>query len=116
MSQIVIWEGTVVGKEKVKEFEDWMEENGFSVKYLEEFKTLPSMDADGKPVKGTGGRNDLLFELSDDTDIGKFSVWRFNYGMRWWEDYLDNGSYKVVPQQILSKYPYGWNNNPNKYM
>ena len=109
MSQVVVWEGTIVGEEKIKDFEQWMLENGFKIKYLEEFKTLPN--------KGeTGGRNDLLFALDDSVDTGKFSIWRLTYGMRWWEDYLDNGSYKIVPKEILKHYPYGWDNNPDKYV
>ena len=116
MEQIVVWPGTVLGTEKAKEFETWIADNGFTAKYLTEFRTLPTMGSDGKFVKGTGGRNDLLFELDDSVDTGKFSLWRLNYGMRWWEDYLDNGAYKIVPQQILNKYPYGWGNNPQKYI
>ena len=116
MGQVVVWEGTVVGKNKKKDFTDWMEENGYKVKYLEEFKTLPEHNADGNIIKGTGGRNDLLFELGEKVDVGKFSIWRLNYGMRWWEDYLDNGAYKYVPSETLKKYPYGWGENPNKYI
>ena len=116
MGQVVVWTGTVVGKKKVSEFENWMTENGFNVKYLEEFKTLPDKDKNGKSIKNTGGRNDLLFELKADVDTGKFSIWRMNYGMIWWEDYLDNGGYKVVPEKVLKRYPYGWDNNPNKYI
>ena len=115
MSQIVVWEGTVVGKEKVSDFEDWMKDNGFNVKYLEEFETLPDTWC-GKIIKGTGGRNDLLFELGDDVDVGRFAIWRLSYGMRWWEDYLDNGGYKIVPEKVLKRYPYGWGNNPDKYI
>ena len=110
MRQIVVWEGTIVGKDKIKEFESWMKENGFKVKYLTEFTTLPD-----KHVKGTGGRNDLLFEI-DSKSTGKFSLWRLNYGMRWWEDYLDNGSYKIVPPEILKQYEYGWDDLPDKYV
>lgn len=116
MSQIVVWEGTVVGEEKVAEFEQWMKENGFFVKYLEEFQTLPDIGKNGKPVKDTGGRNDLLFALGDSVDTGKFAIWRLNYGMRWWEDYLDNGGYKITPKEVLKRRPYGWGNNPNKYV
>lgn len=116
MSQIVVWEGIVVGKEKVAEFEGWLKENGFDVKYLEEFKTLPDVGKDGKAIEGTGGRNDLLFALGDEVDTGKFSIWRLNYGMRWWEDYLDNGGYKLVPKEVLKRRPYGWSDNPNKYV
>lgn len=109
MSQVVVWPGTVLGADKAEEFENWVAENGFNVTYLEEFKTLPNVDG-----SAPGGRNDLLFQVEDD-DLGKFALWRLNYGMSWWEDYLDNGNYAIVPRDILRKYPYGWDNNPNKY-
>lgn len=112
--QIVVWESTIVGDDNIEGFEDWMKEHGFNVKYLTEFTTLPDMVGD-KPVPNTGGRNDLLFEVASD-DILKFAVWRLQHDMRWWEDYLDNGEWKVVPPDVLKKYPYGWNNTPNKYI
>lgn len=102
MSQIVVWPGTIVGKDNIEQFESWVAENGFNATYLEEFKTLD-------------GRNDLLFQVEDD-DLGKFALWRLNYGMSWWEDYLDNGNYAIVPKSILNCYPYGWDDNPNKYI
>lgn len=113
MDQIVVWEGTIVGENKREEFEDWMKDNGFHVQYLTEFKTLPDKE-DGELVPDTGGRNDLLFTI-DANDVKKFAIWRLGYGMRWWEDYLDNGSYKFVPFQVLEQYKYGWGNNPYKY-
>lgn len=122
MSQVVVWEGTVVGKKKIADFESWMSENGFKVKYLEEFKTLSYNSEDDETedyeekMAGEGGRNDLLFELDSSVDIGRFSLWRLTCGMRWWEDYLDNGAYKIVPKEILKRYPYSWDNNPNKYI
>lgn len=113
MSQVVVWPGTVLGADKAEEFEEWIAEHGFTATYLEEFRTLPDV-SDGRVVENTGGRNDLLFQVEDD-DLGKFALWRFGYGMSWWEDYLDNGNYAIVPRRILDKYPYGWYDNPNKY-
>ena len=114
MSQIVVWPGTIVGEDMSGEFEDWVAENGFNVTYLEEFQTLPDMDGGGNTIEGTGGRNDLLFQVEDD-DLGKFAIWRLNYGMSWWEDYLDNGNHRIVPKSILERYPYGWDDTPDKY-
>lgn len=114
MSQIVVWPGTIVGEDRSGEFEDWVAENGFNVTYLEEFKTLPDTDDDGCVIENTGGRNDLLFQVEDD-DLGKFAIWRLGYGMSWWEDYLDNGNYTIVPKSILERYPYGWDDTPDKY-
>ena len=101
--QIVVWEATIVGKDNVKKFETFLKEEGFRAKYATEFKTLP--DKDDYSNK-TGGRNDLLFYIHSD-DISKFAIWRLQRGMRWWEDYLDNGARKIVPQAILKKFPYG---------
>lgn len=112
--QVVVWTGTVVGADRENKFEDWMAENGFVATYLEEFKTLPSTDKHGNPIEGTGGRNDLLFMVSPD-NIGKFSVWRLQYGMHWWEDYLDAGAWEGVPPEVLKRYPYTWGHSPNRY-
>ena len=104
-NQLVVWTSTIVGKDKAKDLEDFLKEEGFKVKYATESQTLP----DENDITGeTGGRNDVLFYI-DDKDIPKFSVWRLKYGMKWWEDYLDNGSDKIVPQEILNKFEYGWN-------
>ena len=112
--QVVVWTGTIVGENDKTKFEEWMAENGFNATYLEEFKTLPSVGAIGELIKGTGGRNDLLFAVSPD-NIGKFSVWRLSYGMHWWEDYLDSGAWEIVPPEVLRRYPYTWHNCPDKY-
>ena len=90
-NQVCVWGSTVVGKEKVKAFEDFMKsEWGARVKYLEEIKTLPDMK-NGEPVKGTGGRNDVFFVIHDD-DITKFAVKRSRMDppARWIEDVLGN--------------------------
>ena len=100
MEQLVVWPGTVVGQEKIIEFEEFMSEEGFKVKYADEFETQPD-------ETGPGGRNDLLFYV-DKKDIGRFSLWRLQHGMRWWEDYLDNGGVWLAPESIQDKYPYTW--------
>jgi len=90
-SQVCVWGSTIVGKENVKQFEDFMKsEYKIRVKYLEEIKTLPDMK-NGKPVKGTGDRNDVLFAIHSD-DIKTFAVKRFGMDppVRWIEDVLGN--------------------------
>lgn len=114
MEQVVVWCGTIVGKDKVEEFEEWLAQNGFNVSYLTEFKTLPSLDEQGSPIPNTGGRNDLLFSISSE-HISKFAVWRLGYKMHWWEDYLDSGAWEYVPSEILETFPYSWGSNPHKY-
>ena len=62
-SQVCVWPSTIVGKENVKQFKDFMKsEYKIRVKYLEEIRTLPDMK-NGKPVKSTGGRNDVFFAI-----------------------------------------------------
>ena len=86
----------------IKGFENFFRDEGFSVQYEGEFKTLPDTD-NGNPIPETGGRNDVLFYVHDDS-IGKFAIWRLSYGIRWWDDYLAS-DYDIVPKEILEKYP-----------
>ena len=111
-TQLVVWPGTVVGKKKIKEFEDWLKDEGFRVKYEAEFLTLPDQNGSGL-VKGTGNRNDLLFFIHSE-DVPKFAVWRLSYGFRWWEDYMANNSCSIVPTAIIERYGEdNWKINPD---
>jgi len=94
--QVVLWPGTIVGKEKVEDFEKFiLEELDTHVKYIEEFNTLSDRDD-----PESGGRNDVLFYVATE-DIPKFAVPRLTLGMRWIEDVLDNETYR----QDYSIYP-----------
>ena len=102
-NQLCVWEGTVVGKDQVSDFEKWIQDEfGVRAKYREEVLTLPTPNE-----KGTGGRNDLFFHVHDE-DIQKFAVPRLMVGIRWWEDVLGNGNGVLYPQEILDKYPKTW--------
>lgn len=102
-NQLCVWEGTVVGADEVKTFEDWVQsEFGVRAKYSEEVLTLPTPGEEG-----TGGRNDLFFCIHDE-DVSKFAIARLVYGIRWWEDVLGNGNEDLYPQEILEKYPKTW--------
>ena len=89
-NQVVVWPGTLVGgKSKQVEFVNFMlKELDVRVVYIEEIKTFPDK-IDGVCQENTGGRNDVFFYVHDD-DIKKFVIPRFQYGMRWFEDVLDN--------------------------
>ena len=100
--QLVLWQGCVVGEDRVTEFETKFQEWGFKVKYECEYETLPT---EGEP--DTGGRNDLIFSIQAD-QIPQFALWRLQHGMRWWEDYLANGGNKITPKAVLKKYPKSW--------
>lgn len=116
-TQLCVWPATGVlktgisadspkGKEKIQEFEVFMatEFQGVRVKYAEEIKTLPNIDLrTNVQEKDTGNRNDLFFWIHSD-DIGKFAISRLTYGIRWWEDVLENGGGIIYPDSILEKY------------
>jgi hypothetical protein len=100
-NQLVIWRGTIVGEENIKEFEEFFHDEGFRVKYATEFKTLAGNG-------GEGGRQDVLFYIHDE-DVKKFAMYRLKReGMSWWEDAIDNEN-KIFPERILDKYQYSWN-------
>jgi len=102
-NQVCVWEGTVVGADEVKTFEDWVQsEFGVRAKYSEEVLTLPTPGEEG-----TGGRSDLFFRVHDE-DVMKFAVPRLMVGIKWWEDVLGNGNGELYPQEILEKYPKTW--------
>lgn len=97
--QVCVWPGTLVGADKVAEFEAFvLEKLGTRIQYLEEVKTAPDYK-NGRPVKGTGGRNDVLFAVHKD-DLMKFAVPRLQYGMRWLEDVYGNGGGDLYPDRI----------------
>jgi hypothetical protein len=97
--QVCVWPGTIVGQDKIAEFEAFVLENlGTRVQYLEEVKTAPDY-ANGFPVEDTGGRNDVLFAIHNE-DIGKFAIPRMQFGVRWLEDVYGNGGGDLYPQRI----------------
>ena len=101
-NQVCVWSATIVGKDKIDEFEKFMlNEFKTSVQYLEEIMTGPDTDSNGNPVKDTGGRNDLFFAVKDD-DIKKFTIARLSYGIRWVEDVLAPINYrsKIYPERV----------------
>ena len=102
--QIVVWTGTTLGNSGPEDFEEFFKEEGFRIQFAKQFMTLPDP---GEDPRESGGRSDILFYIHNQ-DIPKFSVWRLQHGMRWWEDYLDNGSDKIVPVEILDEFKYNW--------
>ena len=103
-SQVCVWRGCLVGKEKIEEFTKFMlDEFKTRIQYLEEIETNPDTEPEGKrPVEGTGGRNDLFFAVHKE-DVGKFSIPRLVVGIRWIEDVLAKGNYrsKIYPPRIF---------------
>lgn len=107
-NQVCIWTACTLneGKEstpkKIEDFEKFMFENfGVRVQFLEEIETAPDTDKLGNPVRGTGGRIDLLFAVHKD-DIGKFAVKRLMYEIHWIEDSLSKDAYTspIYPKRV----------------
>jgi len=99
--QVCVWPGTIVGKDKISLFEDFMKENfGVRIQYLEEIETNPDIESE-KPVEGTGGRVDVFFAIHND-DIGRFAIKRLAFGIRWIEDVLAscNHSKHLYPKRV----------------
>lgn len=100
--QVVVWPGTFIPEGDEQEFVDWIKNDfGCRAQYLEQIETKPDVsDTDGN----TGGRNDILFAIHNE-DIGKFSIRRLAFGMRWLEDVTsDVNGYPenpIYPERIL---------------
>ena len=101
---MTIWEGIDFKDEDIPKMNEMFKENGFHPPQIVALvKTLPDVE-NGEVIEGTGGRSDLFFKVHN-ADIGKFAVWRFQYGMRWWEDVFFNHQEGIYPQEIRTKYP-----------
>jgi hypothetical protein len=109
-NQLCVWSATIVGKEEIKNFEQFfLDSLGVSVKYECEIKTLPEVDSNGNAICDTGDRNDTFFYIHD-KDIQKFAIPRLKMGIRWWEDvikYNDN-SHHLYSSEFILKYPTTW--------
>jgi hypothetical protein len=102
-NQVCVWPGTVVGKDQIKKFEEFMlEQFKTRIQYLEEIETTPDLDDNGKPIKETGNRNDVFFSVHNE-DIGKFAIPRLSYGIRWIEDTLSDCNYHqdIYPSRVF---------------
>jgi hypothetical protein len=99
-NQVCVWPATIIGKDKISEFEKYMMDNfQVRVQYLEEIKTFPNRPDD----KTTGGRNDVFFSVHDG-DVGKFAIPRLSVGIRWIEDVLSKENYrnKIYPKRVFA--------------
>jgi ribosomal protein L24 len=108
--QLVVVQGVKLKKKNIPVFENRMAERGFRVKVARITHTLPDLSRGGMPVKGTGGRTDVLFYIHND-DAMEFAVKRFGFNPapRWWEDVVkyNNGSH-LYKQKILDRYKPKW--------
>ena len=96
---VCVWPATLIGKERVAEFEDWFKnEFGIEAQYLEEVKTLPNRDKNGNVVEDTGGRNDVFFAIKHE-ESSKFVIKRLHYGMRWASDAVPQDK-EIYPKHV----------------
>jgi len=104
-NQVCVWESTICPIEKSKEFEDFMKsEYSIRAKFLEQIMTLPDVK-NGKAVKNTGNRADILFAIHDG-DIRKFAISRFKMEppVRWVEDVLENMADNMIYPEHVREY------------
>lgn len=99
-SQVVVWQGTVVGAKNAADFEKFiLVQMNTRAKYIMDVYTNPDLNALGEPVPDTGGRCDVLFSVHRD-DVAHFAVPRFQYGMRWLDDVYGNGGSYLYPREV----------------
>lgn len=100
--QVCVWPGTLIKENEIKDFEEWiLNEFKTRVQYLETIETEPDIK-NGKITEGTGGRHDVFFAIHKE-DVGKFSIPRLLFRIRWVEDVLSKGNYKnkIYPKRVF---------------
>lgn len=103
-NQVCVMTATIVDKDKIADFEEFVKEHtGARIKYIDEILTLPSLSENGEPIPETGKRNDVLFYVHDD-DIHSFAIKRFELGIRWFEDVVNNQPYLYNQETIDAHY------------
>jgi hypothetical protein len=106
--QLVVIQGSDYGEneKKQKEFLAIFKTHHFHrPKVVGTIETIATKDKDGNVV--CGGRKDFFFFINN-KDIERFSIWRFNYRMRWWEDVFFNKEEAIYPKSFIKKYPPRW--------
>ena len=108
--QLVVIQGSDYGEDdkKRKEFLEIFKKHHFHrPKIVGVVITLSDKDCNGKNVPNTGGRHDFFFFINN-KDIERFSIWRFNYAMRWYEDIYFNHEENIYPISFRKKYKPRW--------
>ena len=97
---VCVWPATIVGEDKIADFENWVKEQfGIDAQYLEEVTTLSDRDENGDIVENTGGRIDLFFAIKGE-DASKFAIPRLSYGIRWASDAIPQDK-DIYPKYVL---------------
>lgn len=85
----VIWLGVTLGEAQPSEMEQYLKDEGYTVKFVEEFR-----DNCGTPH--------IIFSLLD--NIPSFCIYRVaRMDMKWLDDYYENHP-NIFPQDIVDKY------------
>lgn len=109
-TQLCVIQGMMLGEMKPKEFEDAIfADFKTRIKFEAEVRTLPDLDENDMPVKGTGNRTDIFFYVHHD-DVMKFAVPRFQLGARWWEDVIhyNKGNKHLYTAGFRNSHPATW--------
>ena len=89
---LMTWQGTVVDSSEERDAADFLKDAlclNTAPRVLGCVETLPSLDENGRPVKGTGGRVDLVFAIAAD-DVASAATHRLKTSdLKWMFDYKD---------------------------
>lgn len=88
MSVLCVLPYVTLGEATPEYFEQSLKDDGFTVKFLEEYT-----DKEGHP--------NILFELLD--NMGRFCIYRISTGMKWADDWYENHPC-LMPEEIIAKY------------
>lgn len=98
MAQYIVFPGlTYAGKKDENLINKEFKKNNWGrVKFVLKFKTQAGQS-------GEGGRTDVVFSwFSKGDQVGRFSIQRFEYGIKWLGDYISNNS-DIIPTKVLIK-------------
>ena len=103
-SQVAVLQGLLVTEAGMSfsELESEIEKHlNTKCQVLEEVKTKPDLSELGKEIEGTGGRNDVLIAIHDES-VPTFAITRLSVDGKWLEDVLSNS--KSLYPDYLSEY------------
>jgi len=106
-SVVCVWQATIMKDDDIPDFEKWFTEE-FDVEectFLESIKTLPTIE-NNKPVKGTGGRQDVIFSVKLGPSSA-FPMQRLNtLDIKWLEDMVSavNNPKGIIYPSYIMKY------------
>lgn len=98
--QVCVWPGTILNDDQIEDFVKFFKDDfNTRVVFLETLVTGPDKDEAGNTIQDTGGRHDVIFAVHND-DVMSFAIPRFSIGVKWIEDFIDNGGLQLHPARI----------------